>query len=74
MKLQGNVKGAVYPVEQQAYDKPIDATRACGYCGRKFVYDPITRLKAYCSHECKHQAHLESSKRSYRRRKARGAV
>lgn len=73
MKLQGNVRGSIYPVEQQAYDEPIDATRRCGYCGRKFAYDSKTRLKSFCSFECKHNMKLERAKQ-YRRRKARGAV
>ena len=72
MKLQGNVRGSIYPVEQQAYDEPIDATRRCGYCGRKFAYDHAVRLKAYCSHECKYQARLAQSRASRKRCKVRG--
>ena len=66
MKFYGNVKGGTYPVTQQEYEKPIDATRQCGYCGRKFAYDPEIRLRAYCSHECKRKAqvrHVRNSKK-----------
>lgn len=67
MILQGCVRGAIYPVTQQAYEEPIDATRRCGHCGRRFVYDPETRLRAFCSMECKHQAHLAQARASRRR-------
>lgn len=66
MKLQGNVKGSVYPVTQQAYDEPIDGMRKCGYCGHKFA--PKGR-EWFCSDSCR----MESRRQSWMRYNARKA-
>lgn len=70
MKLQGNVKGSVYPVTQQAYDEPIDATHKCAWCGHRFAAHGRGN-HTYCSERCRVLARCEQRKAEYRRRKAR---
>lgn len=69
MIMQGCVKGTVYPVVQQAFDKPIDGTKRCRRCGRKFEARGNRR---YCSDECRKAANLEKH-RAYSRRYAERA-
>ena len=66
MILQGNVRGYIYPVTQQAFDEPIDGTKRCRRCGRKFE---AVRNRRYCSDECRKTAKLEKH-RAYSRRYA----
>lgn len=52
MVLQGQVGGYSYPIVQQEYEKPIDGTKTCKICKRKFV--PKGRKnQVYCSNECR---------------------
>ena len=64
MILQGNVKGGVYPITQQAYDEPIDGTKRCRRCGRKF---DAMRNRRYCSDECRKLANAEKHRECSRR-------
>ena len=70
MILQGNVNGYLYPVVQQAYDAPIDATKRCAFCGRKFVAKG-RGCHTYCSQACRVEAKRRQKIASYKRRKAR---
>ena len=64
MILQGNVRGYIYPITQQAYDEPIDGTKRCHRCGRKFE---AVRNRRYCSEECRKAANLEKHRECSRR-------
>lgn len=66
MIMQGCVKGAIYPITQQAYDEPIDGTKRCRRCGRKFE---AVRNRRYCSDECRVASNMEKH-RAYSRRYA----
>lgn len=70
MKLQGNVKGHIYVVTQQAYDGPIDGTRPCKWCGAKFE---VNRNRQYCSDRCRNLAYAEKNRESSKRYNARKA-
>lgn len=74
MKLQGNVMGYIYPVTQQVYDEPINADRVCKWCGKKFIYDPATRLKVYCSRDCQHKGQVERQRKYNARSRKRVAI
>lgn len=69
MKLQGNVKGHIYDVTQQAYDEPIDATYRCAWCGHKFVARGRGN-HTYCSDRCRIDARTHQQRASARRRRA----
>lgn len=76
MIMQGCVKGTVYPVVQQAFGEPIDGTKRCKRCGRKFEARGNRR---YCSEECRIASNADKHKESSRRyaekmRRARMAV
>ena len=74
MILQGNVKGGVYPIVQQAYDEPIDGTKRCRRCGRKFE---AVRNRRYCSEECRKLANAEKHRersRKYQEMKRRARI
>jgi len=64
MILQGNVRGYIYPITQQAYDEPIDGTKRCRRCGRKFE---AVRNRRYCSDECRKLANAEKHRACSRR-------
>lgn len=66
MILQGCVKGAIYPVTQQAYEEPIDGTRKCKFCGHKFVARGSGR-HTYCSA----QGRTDALKEQHRKASAR---
>lgn len=73
MILQGCVKGAIYPVTQQAYEEPIDATHTCKECGRKYAASG-RGCHTYCSDECrkaslKRRNNIDAKK--YQKRKIR---
>lgn len=72
MKHQGNVKGAIYPIEQIEYVKPDETripmpamkTKKCVMCGNE-----ITNPKnyKYCSPKCRYEAErMRRRKRSRR--------
>lgn len=74
MILQGNVRGYIYPITQQAYDEPIDGTKRCRRCGRKFE---AVRNRRYCSDECRKMANLEKHRecsRKYQEMKRRARI
>ena len=64
MILQGNVRGYIYPITQQAYYEPIDGTKRCRRCGRKFE---AVRNRRYCSDECRKMANAEKHRERSRR-------
>lgn len=64
MKFYGNVAGVIHTAQQQAYEKPIDGTRACPLCGRKFA--PM-RNRRYCSPECRKAAYAEKNRENSRK-------
>ena len=66
MKLQGQVGGTVHAITQQAPDEPMDGTRACKVCGRKFVPEGSGH-RVYCSVECRQAAHREHLRKSWAR-------
>lgn len=70
MKLQGNVKGSVYPVTQQAYDEPIDGMHRCGWRGHKFVAVGSGR-HTYCSNACRTEALKEQHRKASARYRER---
>lgn len=70
MILQGVVNGYVYPVTQQAYDQPIDATRRCAWCGHRYAASGRGN-HTYCSNMCRTEARRSQQRADSRRRRAR---
>lgn len=67
MKLQGCVRGAVYPVVQKSPDEPIDGTRRCKWCGQPFVIPKGRGRHTYCSDQCRTEALKEQHRQAKRR-------
>lgn len=66
MRLQGTVRGGIYPVVQQSYDEPIDGAKICKQCGSNFV--PRGQGNhTYCSDACRKAANLEKHRECSRR-------